>query len=177
MKNYLLTFLTISALFFAFTPQARASHAMGADIFYECVGQDSFRITLNFYRDCDGISAPTSASISITNLCNTPSTSNTFTATRTPLIQPEGIPNGSEVSALCNSQIQNSTCGNGNLPGVQQYQYSFLWVAPAQCNNWRVSIDLNARNAQIQTLQNPGSVDLYIEAFINKTTLPNGTRS
>lgn len=174
IKNYLLTFLTTTALFFAFAQDARASHAMGADIFYECVGQDSFRITLNFYRDCDGIAAPTSASIGITNTCTGSST--TVTAPRTSLIQPDGIPNGSEVSALCNAQLSNSTCNGGSLPGVQQYQYSFLWVANAQCNAWRISFDLNARNAQIQTLQNPGSVDLYIEAFINNTSLPNGQR-
>jgi gliding motility-associated-like protein len=174
LKNFLLTFLTTTALLFAFTPKSHASHAMGADIFYECVGQDSFRITINFYRDCDGITAPTTASIGITNTCT--GTTTTVTAPRTTLIQPEGIPNGSEVSALCNAQIQNSTCNGGSLPGVEQYQYSFLWVANAQCNAWRIAFDLNARNAIIQTLQNPGAVDLYVEAFINNTTLPNGDR-
>ncbi len=163
MKNYLLTFLTTTTLLFTIAQEARASHAMGADIFYECVGQDSFLVTLNFYRDCDGIDAPTTAAINV-NGCGV---NLNFTAQRTALIQPEGIANGSEVSALCNSQIQNSTCNNGGLPGVQQYQYSFLFVAPSECANWRVSFDLNARNAQIQTLQNPGSVDLYVEAFIN----------
>ncbi len=174
IKNYLLTFLTTTTLFFAFAQEAKASHAMGADIFYECVGQDSFRITLNFYRDCDGIAAPSAASIGITNTCTGSST--TVSVPRTSLIQPDGLPNGSEVSALCSAQISNSTCSGGNLPGVQQYQYSFLWVANAQCNAWRISFDLNARNAQIQTLQNPGNVDLYIEAIINNTSLPNGQR-
>ncbi|CAN5188513.1 hypothetical protein BH09BAC1_BH09BAC1_09900 [soil metagenome] len=174
MKKYLLTLLTTTALLFTLAPEARASHAMGADIFYECVGRDSFRITLNFYRDCFGTTAPSTASIGITNTCTGASTS--VNAAQTAQIQPDGIPNGSEVSALCSTQIQNSTCNNGNLPGVQQYQYSFLWIATSECANWRISYDLNARNAQINTLQNPGTYDLYIEAFINNTTI-NGVKT
>ncbi len=170
IKNFLLAFLTTTSLLLCFAPQARASHSMGADIFYECVGRDSFRITLNFYRDCNGTTAPTTASIGITNTCT--GQSSTVNAARTALILPDSIANGSEVSALCGAQIQNSRCNGGSLPGVQQYQYSFLWLPNAESANWRISYDLNARNAQVQTLQNPGGTDMYIETFINNTTHP-----
>lgn len=153
------------AILLGLRQEAKASHAMGADIFYECVGQDSFLITMNFYRDCDGTSAPTSASVSITSdVCNQ---SLSLTLTRTTLIQPQGIPNGSEVSALCSQAINNSTCNNGNLPGVQQYQYQGLFVAPVGCPDWTIAYDLCCRNDIINTLQTPDSYDLYIETTLN----------
>lgn len=143
---------------------------MGADIFYECVGQDSFLITMNFYRDCDGTSAPTSATVDIeSDICGI---SQSLTLTRTTLIQPQGIPNGSEVSALCNAAISQSTCNSSSvnaLPGVEQYQYSGLFVASANCPDWTISYGLCCRNAQITTLNNPDSYDLYIEATLNNT--------
>lgn len=171
MKNYLLTFLTTTALFFATAPQARASHAVGADIFYECVGQDSFLITLNFYWDCiASLAAPTNASIGVTNTCT--GTSSTVSVPRTARVLPEDSIQGYEISDLCPAERIRSRCNGGTLPGIRKYQYTFLWVAPAECANWRISYDLNARNAAINTLQNPGGVDLYIEAFINNTTHP-----
>ena len=43
---------------------AYGSHAAGMDISYECISQgtnsDTYKITLKFYRDCSGITAPSS---------------------------------------------------------------------------------------------------------------------
>ncbi|MDX2002755.1 MAG: hypothetical protein SFW35_10005 [Chitinophagales bacterium] len=167
MKKSLLVLATILSFVLFFSQKAAASHAMGADISYQCIGQDSFLVTLNFYRDCNGIAAPTTASISVRSItCNI---TQTVTLTQPSLIQPQGIPNGSEVSALCGNQLGNSACNGGSLPGVQQYQYTGLVVLPQQCTDWTFGYDLNARNAQVDNLVNPGSVDLYVEATLNNT--------
>ena len=40
--------------------EAKATHAMGGDITYECLGNNRYRINMSFFRDCNGVNAPTS---------------------------------------------------------------------------------------------------------------------
>lgn len=141
--------------------EARASHAAGADLTYTCLGNNQYRISLAFYRDCDGIAAPTSAAVTILNGCTNTTTS--LTLARQGFI---------EVTQLCPSQISNSSCNGGNLPGIQQYTYTGTFTFPATCTNFTIRYDLNARNSAVTNLQNPGSVDLYVEATLRGIT-PN----
>lgn len=141
--------------------EARASHAAGADLTYTCLGNNQYQINLAFYRDCDGIAAPTNASVTIFNGCTGGTT--TLTLVRQGFI---------EVTQLCPSQINNSSCNGGNLPGIQQYTYSANYTFPSSCTNYTIRYDLNARNAAVTNLQSPGSVDLYVEATLNGIT-PN----
>ncbi|MBS1945746.1 MAG: hypothetical protein JST98_11245, partial [Bacteroidetes bacterium] len=39
--------------------EARATHAMGGELTYKCLGNNKWEVTLNFYRDCNGVAAPT----------------------------------------------------------------------------------------------------------------------
>lgn len=167
-KGLFLAALTSILLSFGFSNTAYASHAMGADIYYQCVGQDSFLVTVNFYRDCAGTTAPTTIIVNATSTsCGA---SQNITLTRPNNISPQGIANGSEVSALCNAKIDSSTCHSGGyLPGVQQYQYTGLFVPNAQCPDWVLSFSVYARNAAITTLQTPDFYDLYVEATLNNT--------
>lgn len=141
--------------------EARASHAAGADLTYTCLGNNQYQIKLAFYRDCEGIAAPTSASVSILNGCTN--------ATTTITLQQQGF---IEVTQLCPSQISNSSCNGGNLPGIQQYTYTGTYTFPTSCTNYTLRYDLNARNSAVTNLQNPGSVDLYVEATLRGIT-PN----
>lgn len=141
--------------------EARASHAAGADLTYTCLGNNQYQISLAFYRDCEGISAPSNAFVTIFNAC-------TNSTTNLTLIRQGFI----EVTQLCPSQINNSSCNGGNLPGIQQYTYSANFTFPTSCTNYTIRYDLNARNAAVTNLQNPGSVDLYVEATLNGIT-PN----
>ena len=135
-----------------------ASHAVGADIYYECIGNNQYRIYLNFYRDCAGVSAPTSASVSISSVsCGRNLSLNLARQSF------------SEVPALCPNQQNQSRCRGGSLPGIQQHIYSGVVTLPAQCNDWRISYDLCCRNSSVTNLVGPGNQDLYIEALLNNT--------
>ncbi|MBT5699418.1 MAG: hypothetical protein HOJ12_05430, partial [Flavobacteriales bacterium] len=35
-----------------------SSHAAGMDLTYECIGGNTYRVTLKFYRECSGVDAP-----------------------------------------------------------------------------------------------------------------------
>lgn len=154
----------------------KASHAMGADIGYVCLGGDSFEVNLNFYRFCDGIGAPSSATINI----NSPSgcgASQSVTLQKVDSIYVDGelLPNGADVTPLCESLASTSSCGTGSFPGVEQHTYRGLIILPAGCNDWTISYNLNARNSEITNLQSPGSQDLYVEATLNNTIACNNS--
>ena len=140
---------------------AKASHAMGADLSYKCLGGNTYEITLKFYRDCAGVSAPTSASITLSSALCAVSTSMNLA-----LIPAES---GIEVSPLCPSQIVYSSCHNGPLPGVQIYTYRDTFVFPKQCSDWIIGWTHCCRNASITNLQSPSSQSMYIEATLDNT--------
>ena len=98
-------FYTISLLFCLLTAaqEARASHAMGADLQYQCLGNNTYRIVLRFYRDCAGIDAPTSVTVQLFSPCA--GTTSNLTLTKNVTVNcPPGSQNACEVSQLCPSQ-------------------------------------------------------------------------
>ena len=60
--------IRVKTLFFllfslATANRSLASHSMGSDLTYRCLGGNSYEITLSFYRDCAGIDADPAAEI------------------------------------------------------------------------------------------------------------------
>jgi hypothetical protein len=54
-KLYTLLFALFAALIFFEPVQVKASHVMGSDITWQCIGKDSFIVTVTAYRNCKGI--------------------------------------------------------------------------------------------------------------------------
>ncbi|MCS6818797.1 MAG: hypothetical protein NZ522_02525, partial [Chitinophagales bacterium] len=160
-------------------PTAHATHQMGADLEYSCLGQFGgamrYRVVFTFYRNCrDGgspaLSAPNTVAITaIPQGC--PNVAN-VSATMTQLPG-----SGVEVSPLCPSQISQSGCnftgsGNAPYPGVQVYRYEAIMDLPLTCRNWLFRTTDCCRNGSINNIPNPGSADLSIEAFVNQNNDP-----
>ncbi|GIV33612.1 MAG: hypothetical protein KatS3mg031_1147 [Chitinophagales bacterium] len=142
--------------------QMLGSHAMGTDITFQCLGNNQYRISVAFYRDCAGINAPTSISVSyFSPSCNIPA--GTYSQTLT-------LQGSQEVSPLCPSQLANSSCNGGALPGVQQYVYSGVITLPASCSDWIVGYAECCRNNAITNLASASSYNLYAYATINNTS-------
>ncbi len=138
-----------------------ASHAMGADLTYTCLGGNTYRIRLSFYRDCIGINAPTSAYITITSA----SCGQSLGVTCYP------IPGtGVQITPLCPSAL--STCNGGTFTGIQEWIYEGIVTLPMQCPDWVFSYNLCCRNAAINTITNPGTSTFYIYATLNNTITP-----
>ena len=55
MKSTIIS-IFLSALLFVLPENSKASHMMGADMSYTCVGNGKYKITFKIYRDCRGIS-------------------------------------------------------------------------------------------------------------------------
>ncbi|MBL7957271.1 MAG: hypothetical protein JNM49_04860, partial [Flavobacteriales bacterium] len=136
----------------AFAAQrARADHFSGADITYECLGGNQYRITLDLFLDCAG--APlTPQTLYFTNNCGV-----SFSLPNVPLVQTE------EVSQLCGSQLLNSTCNGGTEPGVMHYQFEVV-LNLSPCNSWNISWYICCRSATQNVLATPG---MYVHATLN----------
>ena len=58
---------------------ARATHMSGGEIYWDCLGNNQYRITMVIYRDCAGINVDPSYTLQVTNPC-----SNTTSVVSTP---------------------------------------------------------------------------------------------
>ena len=99
--------LALLVLAFVTMDKVQASHSMGADLTYKCLGGNSYEIELSFYRDCAGIEADSIANIFFQSSCY-PSSS----------IQISLIPGtGQEISPACPNNT--TTCNGGTFTGIQ----------------------------------------------------------
>ena len=162
---------------------AGASHVMGGDLSYKCLGNNQYEITLKLYRDCSGISAPTTATATLRDSC-----SGLPTTISLPQVGPAS---GIDVTPLCPNFKQCNKCnfptnppashpcmpptGPGILQGVELYTYTTIITLPSNCPTFTIGYSLNARNAASTNLQNPGSQNLYIEAYLKANAVPCNT--
>ncbi|MDX2287147.1 MAG: gliding motility-associated C-terminal domain-containing protein [Bacteroidia bacterium] len=137
--------------------QARATHAMGADLRYECLGGNTYRITLRVYRDCQGSALNETQNIAFASAsCGIPR-----------FIQQAPRISLTELSPLCPAQQPNSTCNGGILPGVEEHVYQTTVTLPAQCPDWQISWQLCCRNYAITNSVITPVTRIYIESYLD----------
>lgn len=140
--------------------ELKASHIMGSDLSFRCIGRDSFIVRLSLYRDCSGIALGATQTVRVASA----SCGRNFNITVTRLA---GWP--IEVSPICPSRISSSTCRGGSVPGVEEHIYEGLAILPARCTDWTFSWTTCCRNPAITTITSPDSRATYIEATYNNT--------
>lgn len=151
------------SLLFLIPTNTRASHVPGGNITYECVGPNQYAITLTLFEDCGtAFEANGSQFITINNSCG-------FT-TLTSATLPNVIYQ-QEVSQLCPSQIGNSECNGGTLPGVWMHQWTGIVTLPGNCDNWTFSYSSCCRNTS-NNLATAGGDSYYWEATLFNQTAP-----
>lgn len=156
-----ITALLFFSVLCLFNNKVDASHSMGSDLTYECVGPNQYKVRLSFYRDCIGIAAPTSVVIPVTSAScgiNLSVTCNPIPGT------------GQEITPICPSAT--STCNGGVFTGIQEWVYEGVITLPAQCTDWVFSYRLCCRNAAITTITNPTAQYIYLYATLNNTISP-----
>ena len=159
LRRWLL--ILAAALLTMYGEQAKASHAMGADLTYECLGGNTYKVRFSFYRDCIGIAAPANVYVNIRSA----SCGQNLGVTCYP------IPGtGQEVTYLC--PTAQSTCNGGTFTGIQEWVYEGVVTLPMQCTDWMFSYSLCCRNAAITTISSPGSNTFFIYATLNNTISP-----
>ncbi|HIA37882.1 MAG TPA: T9SS type B sorting domain-containing protein [Flavobacteriales bacterium] len=154
-KRLLYILFCAACLNFCALDKVNASHSMGVDLTYICLGGGQYVFTISFYRDCSGISAPNVANISLVS----PSCNQNLTLSL-PLISSQ------EISALCPTAL--STCQGGSQPGAEQYIYTDTISLPP-CPDWTFSWSHCCRNPLITNLINPAGQNIYIEATLDNS--------
>jgi hypothetical protein len=162
MKKLSLIFIVLLSL--AGINKADASHLMGADITWTCVGQDSFLIKLVVYRDCNGITLAVSP---INFKCATSGASITSIniSVGTPV----------DITPVCNSGCTRCQSMSCSFPyGIHRYtmQGIVILTSAGSCCSINISWSQNARNSAITTITGAGSDDLYVEALLNRCQNP-----
>jgi hypothetical protein len=135
---------------------ASASHAYGGEITYKCLGANQYEITLTFYRDCFGISAPASMNLDVTNTCGFPAQTVNLPPVGPPLI----------IHTTC-STVLNS-CSGGVYNGLQKWTYMNTVTLPGSCVEWTFSHAESARSNSITTLYSVSDI-LFLYATLNNT--------
>ncbi len=133
-----------------------ASHTMGADLTYECLGGNTYKVTVSFYRDCIGIAAPANPLVTVTSTSCGQSLS--VTCYKRP-------GTGQEVTPACSSSV--TTCNGGPFTGIQEWVYDGIITLPAACADWTFGYSLCCRNAAITTINTPSGSTFYIYATLN----------
>jgi hypothetical protein len=135
---------------------AVASHAIGGEITYKCLGADQYQITFKFYRDCSGIPAPATMDIVIENTCgySVPS-----------LVLSPSPSSPVEISPVCAGTM--TTCNGGSFTGIEEWVYSALVTLPGPCSDWTFWHSESARNASLSTIAGSGSDNLFIYSVMN----------
>jgi len=156
-----LKYLVVILAFSLISSNVFATHAQSADITYQCLGGNQYRINVSFYRDCAGVAAPNTVGVNLSSAsCNQNSN---VTLTRV-------AGTGQDVTQVCNTIT--TQCNGGNYPGVQEYKYSAVVTLAAQCTDWVFSFSLCCRNNAINTINNPGGENIYVEAKLNNLNFP-----
>src|SRR6185436_3979000 len=153
-----ITSILILFICLVYSKTSEASHAVGADLTYLYVGPNQYRITVKFYRDCTGITAPQTVSI----VYESASCGMTGNVTISQIAGTgQEIPTGQYLPCYITS------CAGGTGYGVEEYIYRGLVTLPGACADWVLSTEINARNPLITTLTNPGASTLRVEATLD----------
>lgn len=128
-----LKLLSFSFLFIL-SNNLKAAFYSGAEIIYSHIAGNSYEITLNFFRNCEGVQVGNTQQLSATNNTNSAWNFN-FTVTRVSI---------SDVSANCPTSLTN--CTGGSLPGYQLHVYKAIVTLPAS-NKWTIKYESCCRGA------------------------------
>lgn len=131
---------------------------------YAAIGNDKYIITVKVFRDCDG----TAQNINQINLA---------VESNCGLTQSYSLPfiDSNEVSQICNSQLLQSACRGGTLPGIQEYIYSDTIYISSDCDYYTLSLTDSSRNAGNANLQNPSLQNMYVPATIYTASYPGNS--
>ena len=138
-----------------------ATHVAGGNISYECVGPNTYVISLTVLEDC-GLAFMQNApeTVMVSNSCGLTN----------PNINLPNVVFQQEVSQLCLQQITQSECNGGGFPGVYMHKWRDTITLPGGCDSWVFAWDGCCRNTSINGTSSNN--DYYFESILNSTTSP-----
>jgi gliding motility-associated-like protein len=168
---HLSTLLLLSwCLSLAGMQRAWASHAQAGQLSYQYVstatnGNQTYRVRVDFFRDCSGISAPTQFSLEATNSCGSTAQMATLLPVGTPII---GSPYCASIQALAVCPLNTSAPSNAPANFATYTYEGTIVLAPNA--EWILSVEESAR----PSVANISAGTLRLEARLNSRITPVG---
>ena len=160
--NSLLAGITICILVLCTVNEVRATHIMGPDLTYTCIGPGKYEIHLDLYRDCN-----------VCCLTQTHIQSNILqrnAGKRNVTVTSDGPP--TDITPVCQQQTSDA-CNGAGAYGVQRWAYTGIITLPVGCgNDWTLSWTQCCRNGAITDLTNPLNDNIYIGDCLDNTQNP-----
>jgi hypothetical protein len=157
----------LQILFFAglvvLAPQAKSTHVMGSEISYNCIGQDSFMVSLILYRDCNGIFFQQPQQIIVNCI--------TTSARLQALVIP--IPTPIDITPVCKSSCTRCQTSSCTFPySTEKYVFQKLLILNNAGTCCKISLSWTAccRNTTITTGMASGS--FWAEAMLDRCVSP-----
>jgi hypothetical protein len=162
-KHLFILLLAVITTFITTIKEVKAPHFAGAEITYTCLGGNNYKITMVFYRDCSGITAPANVSVSMNCTSNS---ANNHTITLNKISS-----TGQEVTKPC--PTTTTKCAGGMNFGIQEYIYEAN-VVLVPCNQWIMTYQSCCRNP-VNTVQNNTSNSWLIKAVLDNMSAPQSS--
>lgn len=164
-KFFTLVAATAIAALSLISSKSYGSHAVAADITYQYVGPNQYLLTLRFYRDCSGITAPTTVQLGYSSSC--------FPGGFITLNPIPGT--GQEIPPSPCLPAITTSCNGGSGYGVQEYIFQGLVTLPGPCADWRFDYALCCRNDDITTVIDPDFYSLYVSSTLDNFNFPTNS--
>ncbi len=188
MKHLILYPLCLLSFFLIQTCPVKASHILGAELFYQYQstnsnGDETYKVTLKLFGDC-GSAGPGSAYDGLPTASPTIRIYNDNALVSLIMLTMEPYPASDiEITPVCPAQKDSTNCNipGSTLLGVTRYIYSGLVTLNGKSHNWQFIFngDLNnntqaGRSGSINNLVNPGGGSLItLRATLNNQAAPN----
>ena len=129
-------------LFVMLATHGFSNHILGGNLTYECLGGNTYGITLTYYKDCFGATVEPDFEL-VTFEPDNPSCSN-FTVNM-------DFVSVTEISDLCLSELVNNSCNGGFTPGTLEVIYyleidldpTCIWTMSWQTGDWNYFINVD----------------------------------
>ncbi|MGV9012890.1 MAG: PKD domain-containing protein [Flavobacteriales bacterium] len=145
---------------------AQASHALGGELSYVCLGNSQYKVTLNFYRDCNGVAAPTNCNNGLLFHVRSVQCVGNFDMCFSP------NPTVQIITPICPTETDRCVSASGTY-GVEKYTYTAIVdlsdYAGCGGTDWVFYWSICCRNNAITSLNDPGNRELYLDAKLNNT--------
>jgi PKD repeat protein len=157
MKKFYRLFIGLCAMLFLMASyEAKASHVMGSDITWKCLGNGKYAIRVTAYRSCKGIPIQPG---SITIKCAQGGWSHSGGT---------GPTGGDDITPVCKRSCTQCTSNSCSFDfGIQRWYYEdTVDLSSVGCCEFVISWGQCCRNGAITT--GAGNADFYCEASFNK---------
>lgn len=159
-KTFNASFIAMLLLLTGWGYSAKASHYMGSEITYTCLGNHQYEIELSVYSDCSAIPPGNNANVTLS--AATCGVSNITLALQ--------LQSTTDVTPVCPTANTSCNGGSGTF-GISRSIYKGVVTLPTGtsggCSDWVASYNSCCRNAAPTSIANPTSQSHYIDAHIN----------